>query len=325
MSGRKAHISHHQTFAASRPVAHPRSIPFERIVHPRLARQSHAAVWPSPEPRPASRRDCLGYRFTSISVTVAASRRPLPDGAAGLSLHCALRDHGGLGPASELSELRDGEGDVGDGLDDVEGLHLQVARWRLVLLEVHADRRAIDACAGEAEDEARAVRKDEAHALVLGDGAVDRVVVAKHVRLVDGHAAVGGPDEVGLRLDHGVDHILGRLLVNGLVVVARVVVATELLPVHRAHVGDADERLGGVAVLRCEDLQPCEHGPHAVLLADVVTSRAEGLLAADEGRVDGRAGVGGRARVHQVPEELPAGGHLEKGDAELLSHEVEGA
>ena len=33
------------------------------------------------------------------------------------------------------------------------------------------------------------------------------------------------------------------------------------------------------------DLEPGEHGPHAVLLADVVGPRPERLLAADEGRV----------------------------------------
>eukprot|EP00966_Prymnesium_polylepis_P097756 2264214-Prymnesium_polylepis.1 len=45
-------------------------------------------------------------------------------------------------------------------------------------------------------------------------------------------------------------------------------------------------------------------------LSKLTTAGAERLLAADEGRVDGRVGERLRARVHQVAEELPAGRHL---------------
>ena len=44
----------------------------------------------------------------------------------------------------------------------------------------------------------------------------------------------------------------------------------------------------------------------------VVGASAEGLLAADERRVDWLAGVLARARVHEVAEELPARGHLSR-------------
>ena len=54
----------------------------------------------------------------------------------------------------------------------------------------------------------------------------------------------------------------------------------------------------------------------------MVAAGAKRLLAADERNVRGRVGEGGRARVHQVSKELPAGGHLEEGDAELLGHKV---
>ena len=53
--------------------------------------------------------------------------------------------------------------------------------------------------------------------------------------------------------------------------------------------------------------------------SNVGAAGAERLLAADEWRVRRCGREGGRARVHEVAKEFPAGGHLEVRDAELLS------
>mmetsp|Transcript_12216 Transcript_12216/g.32856 ORF Transcript_12216/g.32856 Transcript_12216/m.32856 type:complete len:553 (+) Transcript_12216:728-2386(+) len=89
---------------------------------------------------------------------------------------------------------------------------------------------------------------------------------------------------------------------------------------------DGDQRLLVVFVLAGQNLQPSEHRPHAVLLADVVAAGAEGLLAAEEGHV----GLFARevllvARVHEVAEELPACRRDETRDLLLLGHQVEGS
>ena len=75
-----------------------------------------------------------------------------------------MRDQGGLA-ADARDEARDLERHVGDRLDDVEGVHREVAVGRHVLLEVHADGGAGDARAGEAEDKARAIGEDETDSL----------------------------------------------------------------------------------------------------------------------------------------------------------------
>mmetsp|Transcript_11625 Transcript_11625/g.31998 ORF Transcript_11625/g.31998 Transcript_11625/m.31998 type:complete len:245 (-) Transcript_11625:1207-1941(-) len=205
------------------------------------------------------------------------------------------RDDSGLGASGELSELGYLEGDVRNRLDDVKGVLGEVARRRLVSLEVHAHGGARDAGAREAEDKARARLENEADTLVLRDGAIDRVSVREHVGLGDLHAVDGCADETGLCLDHGGHHLLGARLIDTLVVITGVVVAAVLGPVRLGDVGDADERLALVGVGGGEDLQPSEHSEHAILLAHVIATGAEGLLAADEGRVHRRVREGGSA------------------------------
>mmetsp|Transcript_19855 Transcript_19855/g.34788 ORF Transcript_19855/g.34788 Transcript_19855/m.34788 type:complete len:221 (+) Transcript_19855:112-774(+) len=101
----------------------------------------------------------------------------------------ALRDDRGLCATGELCELRDGERDVGNRLDDVERVERQVLRGGSVLLEIHAHGGTCHPGAGEAEDEARPVLEDEADALVFGDSLIDRVVVREHVGLGNLHPA----------------------------------------------------------------------------------------------------------------------------------------
>mmetsp|Transcript_104278 Transcript_104278/g.294056 ORF Transcript_104278/g.294056 Transcript_104278/m.294056 type:complete len:275 (-) Transcript_104278:1897-2721(-) len=71
-----------------------------------------------------------------------------------------------------------------------------------------------------------------------------------------------------------------------------------------------------------EDLQPREHRPHSVLLPYVVRAGAEGFLAADEGRVSLAVREVCGTAVHEIPEKLPAGGHLKAFNPLLLRHDV---
>merc|ERR1711948_199286 len=94
-------------------------------------------------------------------------------------------DNGRLGAASKLGKFGDGECDVSDRLDDVKGVLVESARWRLILLEVHPNGSACDAGAREPEDETRAALEEETHALILGDGAVHWVGIGEHVGVLD--------------------------------------------------------------------------------------------------------------------------------------------
>ena len=100
---------------------------------------------------------------------------------------------------------------------------------------------------------------------------------------------------------------LAASAVDLLVVVARVVVLAVGAPVLA---DDVDHGL----LADGQDVEPEQHGPEAVLLADMVGAGAGALLAAD----------GGLAGIEQVAEELPAGGRLEAGDAEALGDAVGG-
>ena len=63
-----------------------------------------------------------------------------------------------------------------------------------------------------------------------------------------------------------------------------------------------------------QDVEPEQHRPQAILLADVVGAGAEALLTAE----------GDAARIQQVAEELPPGGGFKAGDAQLLGHHIGG-
>eukprot|EP00962_Isochrysis_galbana_P004699 scaffold1296_cov129-Isochrysis_galbana.AAC.2 len=258
---------------------------------------------------------------------VATSKRTLRPANCRPARHAAtaLRDDRRLGATGEFGQLGHLERNVREGLDDVEGVLGQVTRGRLVCLEVHADGGAGNTGARQAEDDARARLEDEPDALVLGDGTIDWVCVGEHVRLGDLHAIDRSADQPRLRLHHASHHLLGALLVHALVVIPSVVVAAVLSPVPLGNIGDAHQRLAFIQVGSGEDLQPSKHGEHAVLLPHVVAARPKGLLAADEGRVEGRAGEGRGARVHQVAEKLPAGRHLKVRDVELQGNQVQRA
>eukprot|EP00754_Rhynchopus_humris_P015547 Rhum_TRINITY_DN14453_c0_g3::Rhum_TRINITY_DN14453_c0_g3_i1::g.87973::m.87973 len=212
-------------------------------------------------------------------------------------------------------------------LHHLEGVLVQVRVRRHVTLEVQPDRRTRHTRAGETEDDTRAVAEDPADALVRGHRRVlvHRVLVAEVVarrQLQALRAVRGGGTRLGHALRHEGHDLVRLLLVHSLVVVAGVVVASEGAPVLFRDLLHAHKRLARL-VLRCEDLQPREHRPHAVLLAHVVGPRPERLLAAQERRVAGACRE--VAGVHQVAEELPARRRLEALDALRLSHAVERA
>mmetsp|Transcript_18603 Transcript_18603/g.54509 ORF Transcript_18603/g.54509 Transcript_18603/m.54509 type:complete len:725 (+) Transcript_18603:3053-5227(+) len=229
-----------------------------------------------------------------------------------------------LGAPRELCELGLVEGDLGEGLDHVEGVLGQVPVGRLVLFEVEAHGGAVHARARKSEDDAAAVSHDEADALVLGHRAVHGVGVGELVQELELVARLELGAALACARRHGLHHLGRGRLVHPLEVVARVVVAAVGLPVLRHHVRHAEEGLARVRVLCGEDLQPREHRPHAVLLPHVVGARAETLLAAEEGRVGLALGEHGGAAVHQVAEELPTRGHLEALQLLGRRHAVEG-
>mmetsp|Transcript_766 Transcript_766/g.1818 ORF Transcript_766/g.1818 Transcript_766/m.1818 type:complete len:234 (-) Transcript_766:1310-2011(-) len=224
---------------------------------------------------------------------------------------------GGLVAASELLEVSELDGELPKGLDNLKRVLIKVAAGGLVLLQVQADGSPHDASARHTEHDARAISEDEADALVLGHAAIDGIVVLKHICLLELPGAEAVLRPLARHLSHACHHLVGTIKVHTLVVVPSVVVTAIGLPVILDDVGGGDEGLGGVRVLGSQDLEPCKHSPHAVLLADVVAASAEGLLAADEGRV-----LGG---VHEVAEELPARGGLEEGDVLSLAHKIESA
>ena len=98
---------------------------------------------------------------------------------------------------------------------------------------------------------------------------------------------------------------MGRIAGDGLVVVAGVIVAAKTAPVLRHDLG---HRLAPTG----QDVEPEQHRPEAILLADVVAAGAEALFAAE----------GDAARIEQVAEELPAGGGLKAGQPQLLGHHI---
>mmetsp|Transcript_39095 Transcript_39095/g.99270 ORF Transcript_39095/g.99270 Transcript_39095/m.99270 type:complete len:351 (-) Transcript_39095:1085-2137(-) len=209
-------------------------------------------------------------------------------------------------------------------LDNFEGVPAEVAGRIGILLKVQADRRAGDAGAGEPENDAGAVRENEAEALVLRHAQVHGVAVLEDVIDGDLHALDGLADEVTRVVGHQLHHLLRLWLVNALVVVPGVIVAAVLLPMRVGDVLDAHQLSRGAGLGR-DDLHPGEHGPHAVFLADVVAACAERFFATDERRVGLAIWEVMSATVHQIAEKLPAGGNLEASQALLLRDQVQGA
>mmetsp|Transcript_60700 Transcript_60700/g.113439 ORF Transcript_60700/g.113439 Transcript_60700/m.113439 type:complete len:328 (+) Transcript_60700:634-1617(+) len=90
---------------------------------------------------------------------------------------------------------------------------------------------------------------------------------------------------------------------------------------HR-HVLHTHELASFLSLLR-QDLEPSKHGPHSILLTDMVCTSPERLLAADERSVGGLPWKVAGATVHQIPEELPTCWHLKAWDTLLLGNQVQ--
>lgn len=124
-----------------------------------------------------------------------------------------------------------------------------------------------------------------------------------------------------------------RLLrLQSLVIVTRVVVSSELLPVIRCDRLQRDQRLRGIAVALYSvtageerttrnNGQPAQDGEDAILLADVVGAQTKALLTAEERMV---VLLSAEAAVHEIAEELPSRRHLVAANAALLRHNVNG-
>ena len=168
----------------------------------------------------------------------------------------------------------------------------------LVLLNVETDRGTTAASARQTNDNAAAVVKLDIQALVLGHAAV-KIGVGKVASVSHLAAGDGAADKVLVRhlLGQVGNQFVGPVALNTLVIVSREKRAAVDLPELVLNRRDA----GGLAALCLghagNNVQPGNNGPDAVLLANMVASRAETLLAAN----------GHLLVVKQVAEELPAG------------------
>lgn len=213
----------------------------------------------------------------------------------------------------ELEE-RESQGDVVSQV--LLGIETELGLVGLVALNIQTDGCTTAASAGQTDDDAAAVVELGVQALVLGNAAVEIGVgevagvnnlAASNFR-ADKGVAVG--DEIG----QSADDLARTLAVDVLEVVAGEEGAAVGLP---ELVLDGCNAGGLVRLLLGDtgnDVQPSHNSPHTVLLADVVATCAEALLATDRNLL----------LIEQVAEELPAGGHLVALQALSLSHAVHG-
>mmetsp|Transcript_15838 Transcript_15838/g.19042 ORF Transcript_15838/g.19042 Transcript_15838/m.19042 type:complete len:428 (+) Transcript_15838:249-1532(+) len=184
-----------------------------------------------------------------------------------------------------------------------------------VLLDVHAHGSAHRASPGEAEDDSRAVLHHQTNALLLRHGFVDGIAVFELVAVLQLELRVLVESFVVLLCDllaHGVKQGVSGLFGAALVVVAGVVVAAVLRPMSLDDTLNSDELLSVLRIRVGKDRKPCQNGPHAVLLANMVGTCSEGLLPADRELIC----------VHEITEVLPSGGDLVKLDLLLFRYEV---
>src|SRR5581483_12296127 len=179
---------------------------------------------------------------------------------------------------------------------------------RLVTLEIQPERRAARAGAREAHDDPRRLAEDHSQALIDGERAVDRILIAELIGFADRPFAEllarQRAELIGEALHYRGRAIGGELFVT----VPLEVVAAVMLPMPGA-------QLRNRIATRREHVEPREHRPDAVLLAHVARARAEALLAAD---VDAPG-------LQQIGEELPAARGLEVRNRGRARDVVDGA
>ena len=185
------------------------------------------------------------------------------------------------------------------------GILAQVAALGHLALEVDPQGGTLAAGAGEAQHHPAAVVEQQAQALAIGKRAVYRVGVSEVVGGGDGAAGEALTHQAGLHVFDPVVETMGGVAGDRLIVVAGVVVWAEMAPVLRH---DPAHRLPPPG----QDLQPEQHRPEAVLLADLVAAGAEALLAAE----------GDATGIEHVAKEFPTRRRFEAGDAQLLGHHI---
>ena len=141
---------------------------------------------------------------------------------------------------------------------------------------------------------------------------VNRVSVAVNVRFVP-RPFLFKIAEFRLEVIH---HLVSGLRVNALVIVPRIVVPPELLPMLLHNVLHRDElSFGRLGVPLCKYAQPSENGPDSVLFSDVVRACAKALLSAE---LD-------FPRIHEISKEFPPGWRFVLVDAQLGGNFVNGS
>ncbi len=161
------------------------------------------------------------------------------------------------------------------------------------------------ASARQAKHHARSAGKQHAQALIGTDRAINWIGVGKTVRRCHGQIAENRARQLGQTRGQRRDQRIGLARVDGLVIVAGIIVAAKSGPViPRQRIG-ADLAHG-------EDIEPQQHRPHPVLLADMVRSGAGAFLAADRRQ----------AGIEQRAEKLPARRRFKTRDVQRGGHAV---
>src|SRR5262249_24081954 len=158
---------------------------------------------------------------------------------------------------------------------------------RLIAFDVDAQRRTGRSRARQAIDDARAVLEEDAYALPRRGRSIDRIMIGKVVGGSDGRTAEICSLQLRQVVAQAFDEVLGRRFLDLLVVMPRVEVAAVGPPMLADDLRYALPPLG-------QDVEPEQHGPYPVLLADVVGPGAGAFLAADRRQ----------AGVEQIAEEL---------------------
>ena len=131
---------------------------------------------------------------------------------------------------------------------------VQPAAGGLVTLQIDAQRRALGAGAGQAEDDARSAREQHADALVAAERAIDRIGVGKVVRCRDAKRSEVSSRQSRQACGQVGHQRFGAVGLYPLVVVPRVIVPAEARPVLAGQFIDADPPHG-------EHVEPEQHGP----------------------------------------------------------------
>ncbi len=186
-------------------------------------------------------------------------------------------------------------------------------------LHVQPNRRARAACPAQSDDDPAPVIKSHEKTLVLADTPIE-IRVREVIGLGD-LAAVDRGANKNISLCNGHLFEIGNDLVRTVGVDILIIVACEesaAVDVPEIMLNRADTRYLPFTVLfrhTGNDIQPCNHSPKAIFLADVVGACTERFFPTN----------GHFLGVKKIAEELPAGGDFVDIQALLFSDEIDGA